>query len=158
MKPYKKPVTLQRPKEKSTNPSSERDSQNYKIMKTTFKTFAFAAMMTVFGATTAFANNHNHKYNNTHNNHAPKMEVKMNTHHNDLMKEYEMAKHCNCKNCREFVKKIEKQMRKNYKNNCHCNYCQNLNKANVHNGHGNGHIATGGRRYGFHSYNIVCFD
>lgn len=95
-------------------------------MKTTFKTFAFAAMMTVFGAATAFANNNNHKYVNPVHNHTPKAEVVMHANHNNLMKEYEMAKRCNCKNCREFVKKIEKQMKKNAKNNCHCAYCTNL--------------------------------
>ncbi len=90
-------------------------------------------MITMFGFTTAFAhNNHNEKHDRT-------VEVKNHVHgyvdavmaginapHNDFMKEYEKAKRCTCKNCRKFVKAVEKQRKNNYKNECRCPYCTDL--------------------------------
>lgn len=101
-------------------------------MTTTFKTFAIAAMMTVFGAATGFANNTNHKFNNKH----PQVThvTQVNMQNKQFMKEYEMAKRCKCKACKEFVKKVEKHMKdmmKNKKNQCHCEYCKTINHASV---------------------------
>ena len=103
------------------------------MIMTTFKTFVFAAMMTVF-TTNAFANNN--KNNNKFNNHAVKTEVK--NHHGAVknkvitVKEYNMAKHCKCKACKEIVKKYEMQMKHNKNaNHCTCANCMKQNKVNV---------------------------
>lgn len=101
-----------------------------KIM-TTFKTFAITVMMTIFSATATYANNNGHNHN-SHKNHpsAPKFDKHINY---DLVKEYEQAKHCNCKACKELVKKVEmhiKQMNKNNKNQCNCQYCNHHSNVN----------------------------
>lgn len=125
-------------------------------MKTTFKTFAFVAMMTVFGATTAFANNNNHKYNN--NKKTIKVEAtthKGNANGNITVKEYNNARHCNCKTCKDIVKAYEKQQKHNKKNNCTCNNCKKQNKNSKNNNYiafnNNTHnqagiVKAGGRR------------
>jgi len=98
-------------------------------MTTTFKTFAIAAMMTVF-TTTAFANNN--KYNNKNNNRVVNTYAVTNhrgaaNQNNITMTEYNNAKRCNCKTCKDIVKKYEAQVKKNKNNKKNCN-CQNCKK------------------------------
>jgi len=59
----------------------------------TIKTIAIAAVMTVIGATTTFANNTPRKPNN--NNHVAKVEKN----HMVTKSEYQNAKRCGCKTC-----------------------------------------------------------
>lgn len=99
---------------------------------TTFKNFAIAAIVTVFGVTATYANN------NKYNNHTVKVEV---TAHrgpantkNISIHEYNAAKHCNCKTCREIVKKFEKQMKHNkHIAKCDCPNCRKPTAVVPHN-------------------------
>jgi len=114
---------------------------------TTFKTFAIAAMMTVFGATTTFAAKNN-KYNNNHNHNA-KVEVTNHrvgataTSNNHItLQEYQAAKRCNCKTCKAIVKNYEKQIKQHNNRNNQCN-CQNcLNASTKTTAKGNTHKAN----------------
>lgn len=91
----------------------------------TLKAIALAAMMTIAGANATFAatvvKNHGH------NAPAPRTEVKA---MNNFIHQYEMAKRCNCKACRDLVKKVDqhiKMMNRNRHNVCHCDYCTHFN-------------------------------
>lgn len=119
-------------KDKSINRSLW--SIKLQIMKT-LKNLAIIAMMTMFGANTMFAattvkNDKNHGFKN---NHATMVvhgnQAYNNNAANDFARQYENARHCNCKACRELVKKVEQhikqQMRYN-KKQCHCQYCTYL--------------------------------
>lgn len=128
-------------------PESARAHKTIRIMTTTFKTFAIAAMMTVF-TTTAFAINN--KYNNKNNNrvvntYAVTKHRGAANQNNITMTEYNNAKRCNCKTCKDIVNKYEAQVKKHKNNNKkNCN-CQNCKKAGVvTNAHGvtSGHMAN----------------
>lgn len=114
---------------------------------TTFKNFAIAAMVTFFGVTATYANN------NKYNNHAVKMEAAAHRGPANINKisvhEYNAAKRCNCKTCRDIVKKFEKQMKHN-RHIAKCD-CPNCRKPVMVAPHGPGNKAphgpvTNGRR------------
>lgn len=93
---------------------------------TTFKTYAIAAMMTVFGATAAFANNHgNNKYN--HNNNHGKAPVAVVNNHHDHHNRHNV---CRCRECEAFRYRMEMERlhreSRGPVHGCNCPKCEDM--------------------------------
>lgn len=112
----------------------------------TFKTFAMAMMMAVFGVTASFANNNNNKgYNNkpaVHNNQNVHGNAAYHGTYNGKVTRPNEVKGCNCKTCQNI--RYQKEMERLHKvtegavKGCKCKKCEDYrymmtHKGNAHN-------------------------